>query len=77
MYGVVKPNPPGGVFGIARAVANRLAGDEVATYFECYGCQARRRRKRILLYTLLVALVAVAWLFSAIGSGTLRLPWRE
>src|SRR5262245_34709274 len=77
MYGAVKPYPSGSIFSPAtvRKIADGLAGADQATYFECYECESRRRRKKVWFYSGLGALVLAAWLFGAIGSGTLRLPW--
>jgi hypothetical protein len=75
IYGAVKTYPSSGIAGAARAIADQLADEDNRTYFECYKCEARRRRKRIVLYSALGALILLAWLLAAIGSGEMRLPW--
>jgi len=47
-------------------------GGKVAAYFECYDCESKRKRRKILFYALLGCLVAAAWLFGEFISGRLR-----
>jgi hypothetical protein len=65
IYGRVKCYPVNGLFSPSgiRRLADSLAGDRSGTYFECYECEARRNRKRLIFWGLLAALVVGAHLF--------------
>jgi hypothetical protein len=75
LHGAVKAYPAGTIAGTARAIADRLSGDEGRTYFECYNCEAKRRHRRVVFYSILGGLILLALLLSALNSGALRVPW--
>ena len=54
-------------------IVDKLAGDDSRSYFECYECEAKRRRKRLVFYALLAGLVLIALLVRAISSGEFHL----
>jgi len=54
-------------------IVDKLAGDDSRSYFECYECEAKRRRKRLVFYALLAGLVLIALLVRALSSGEFNL----
>lgn len=77
MYGSLKRESADSLFSprSIRVMVDRIAGEDAGTYFECYECESKRRRKRVVFYSVLAAIVAIALLFREVSSGRLGMPW--